>query len=396
MSQDAIPQQTEPGIIEPRNIRTRLALGLTWFFLGAALHLYLYAEMGYVRVFQRPLTSYATLYWIGSIPAMLLVLLAPPLATLTKKPILVSTLALGAVIAFAATSVQDFAVMSTLTAGWGYAISLSGICGTTMAVESCPKSHLGRTWGAFSSIHALGALVASLLLVVFVYQRVQSPTRFVVSGIFITAALISAAFIRQPIAAESTPVFVFRKRYGLYYALTFFTSCSFACYRWTGWSEFRRQYQMPWLSQEVIYITGLLILILTLPLAGYLIDRFGERKAFQWFSLCLTISSLAFVVSPNVQALTIARLLEFAANAFSLALTIYVARRSMPGEFFQTYAVGVTIYTACEGICKLGLEFLRQSFHNTQLPFLLSALFAVGCLILSQRIKPEQSALSTP
>ena len=139
------------------------------------------------------------------------------------------------------------------------------------------------------------------------------------------------------------PRLVFRRRYGLYYVLSFLE----------GW---RKQIFMAFAAFLLVKVHGtdlrtMLILWgatlaigwLAAPQVGRLIDRVGERKVLVFYFACLALFFLGYGTIGNKYVLFTIFVVDHAFFVFAMAMTTYVGRLAPPSEHTPTLSMGIAM-----------------------------------------------------
>lgn len=209
------------------------------------------------------------------------------------------------------------------------------------------KENAGRVLGTLNSVGALAGLAGMGLISVLGRFSESMPldTYYIAGGIFI---LIAAALIyRLPTDIGSTgtkqPRMLLRKRYWLFYVLTFFQGSRKQVLNTFGTLMLVDKFGLKVWEISTLLLASSVINMLVSPYAGRLVDRFGERKTLSISYLVLTLCCLGFAVVSNVWVL-IALLLAIKLTVMlGMGLNTYVYRMAPAEELTPTLSAGISI-----------------------------------------------------
>ncbi len=161
-----------------------------------------------------------------------------------------------------------------------------------LGLSLASKDNAGQVLGKLQAVGFAASLV-SMGLVILVVQAVGYRVSFFVSGAVMVVGALAILAFPAGLAARPTQRLVLRRRYSLYYALTFLDGCRGEVFMAFGVYLLVRQYQV-----DVRTITGLLLvssvisMILSAPV-GRLIDAIGERRTLTFGYSCHLLTTSA-------------------------------------------------------------------------------------------------------
>ena len=303
---------------------------------------------------------------------------------------------------------QTFAVLSLALLGAGVAITgffptVYGLYFTTvmmslgfhyfeavkqsLALQWLPREEAPRVFGKLISVAAITSLVvyATLWVLLEIFELDYASNFFIAGSIcFGLAVVMWAGFPHFSGGSEQHHRIILRKRYWLYYALTFFSGArrqifmvfaAFLMVERFGFTAaqittlFLVNYAFNWLFAERI---------------GTLIGRIGERNALtiEYGGLVIVFTAYAFVENAYVAAgLYIVDHMFF---ALYIALSTYFQKIADPSDLASSAGVSFTINHIAAVIipAALGLVWVVSSAAV----FFIGAGFAVCSLLLSQNV----------
>ena len=234
-----------------------------------------------------------------------------------------------------------------------------------------------RSYAAAANI-AVGGLI--LLLSVFLAYKVI----YLLIGLAVLATAVWGTR-QQPTRADTVPQrqqMVFRKRYGLYYFLTFLSGARRQIF--VAFAVFLLVEKFAFSIQEItiLFIVNNLVNYFLSPLIGLWIIRFGERRvlSIEYFSLIFIFVAYAYVESRWLVA--ILYIVDHIFFNFSIAIRTFFQKIGDPRDFAPTMAVGFTInHIAAVVIPALGGILWVWDYR---IPFLAAAALSVVSLIAAQ------------
>lgn len=249
--------------------------------------------------------------------------------------------------------------------------------------------HLGRMTavGSVATFAALGLATLAAKLA----PGIPYTAYFVVAGASILAA--SAVCVRLSAHASGAPRkrLIVRRRYGLYYLLMFLEGCRRQIFSIFASFALILVYHVSLANMLLLQFVNAILIALTAPRMGRLIDRVGEKGPLMSYSIALIVVFLGYASVPNVSALAGLFLIDNVLFSFGAGFTTYLNRIALPGELTPCLAMGVTMNHIAAVTVPIGGALLWQHSHNYQLPFWVGAGLAAVALVANQWL-PEGRA----
>lgn len=306
---------------------------------------------------------------------------------------------------------QSFAIFSLLLLGFGVAItgyfpSALGLYITTfvmsvgfhyyetmnqsLALQWLPKDKAPHLMGKLVAIGASAQLAAyAIILASWKLFDLSFETAFLIAGV-ITVLIALIAWKKFPIFPQKTAQkkkIILRKRYWLYYALTFMSGA-----RRQIFTVFASFMMVEKFGYEVHSVAGLFLINCLINMAfagrvGKLIGVIGEKRAltFEYIGLIGVFITYAFVTSANLAAVLF--VVDHAFFAFAIAIKTYFQKIADPSEIAPSAGVAFTInHIAAVGIpAVFGIIWLV----SPKAVFLAGAAMAFVSLILCRFVPNE-------
>ncbi len=260
----------------------------------------------------------------------------------------------------------------------------------SLALQWLPKAEAPRIMGRILAVAAGAQLLAfGLIAVLWKTLELNFATVFFAAGV-LTVAIVVFAWTMFPDFREETPQLkklVLRRRYWLYYALTFMGGA-----RRQIFTVFASLMMVQKFGYEVHQIALLFLINCLFNIAfaariGGFIARFGERRALtvEYVGLIAVFGTYAFVESAWLAAALY--VIDHGFFAFSISMKTYFQKIADPADIASTAGVASTInHLAAVGIPAIfGLIWLV----SPAAVFLIGAGMACVSLVLA-RLVPRQ------
>ena len=216
----------------------------------------------------------------------------------------------------------------------------------SLSLQWLPKATAAASMGKIIAVGAFAQLVAyGLIFVGWGSFNLSFTTVFLIAGC-LTLVVLVFLFVAYPSFRKGIPQhkkLILRKRYWLYYALTFMGGARRQIF--TVFAGFLMVERFGYEVHEVaalFFINGAINMLLA-PKIGKLIVRFGERRAltFEYIGLIGVFATYAFVT--NVWLAGALYVIDHAFFAIAIAMKTYFQKIADPAEIAPTAGVSFTI-----------------------------------------------------
>jgi len=257
----------------------------------------------------------------------------------------------------------------------------------SMAMALAEPGRAGHRLGQVRAAGAIGSGAGLGVALLLGLAGVPIRPLYVVAG---AAALLAAgACLGIPRQIRTPgPRFVFRKRYGLFYLLSFLEGWRKQIFiAFAGFLLVRRY------GTSLQTMLGLWVCIqavgwVSSPLVGRLIDRVGERRVLVFYFACLTAFFVGYALVQQKVVLYALFVIDSAFFVFAMALTTYVNRIAPPGERTATLSMGVAMNHVAAVTMPL-VGGLLWKYLGYQWTFLIGAAAAAGSIVAALRLPPR-------
>ncbi len=216
----------------------------------------------------------------------------------------------------------------------------------SLSLQWLPKATAAASMGKIISVGAFAQLVAyGVIFVAWKTFDLSFATVFAIAG-GLTLVVLAFLMMAYPHFKEGVPQrkkLFLRKRYWLYYALTFMAGA-----RRQIFTVFAGFLMVERFGYDVHEVAGLFLLngafnMVLAPKIGKLIVRFGERKALmlEYTGLIVVFTSYAFVTNATLAASLY--VVDHAFFAIAIAIKTYFQKIADPADIAPTAGVAFTI-----------------------------------------------------
>ncbi|MCC6442094.1 MAG: MFS transporter [Armatimonadetes bacterium] len=214
-------------------------------------------------------------------------------------------------------------------------LSASMILGLTRQEEA------GKRLGEMGSIGALAGLSA-MGLVYLISSRIDFRIMFLLAGACIAVSGLLVLQVRKDIGHPQRPRFLFRRRYGLYYLLTFLEGCRRQIFGTFAIFALVRVYHTQVTTVALLMIVNSLINLMMAPVVGRWIDRVGERVALTVNYIVVFFIFLGYATIHQAHVLYALYIADSFFFLLSMSVSIYLKKICAPEDMTPTLAMGTT------------------------------------------------------
>ena len=247
--------------------------------------------------------------------------------------------------------------------------------------------------GKLRSISAASSIVVGVFI--FFIASVLDFTRMylIIGGLI--AAVGLWGFTRRPTSADIVPQrkrMIFRKRYGLYYFLTFMAGARRQIFIAFSVLLLVQKFGFSVQAVTFLFVINNAINYFLSPTIGRAIIRFGERKVLSLEYASLIAVFLAYAFTDSKWAAGGLYILDHIFFNFGMAINTFFQKVGDPGDVAPTMAVGFTInHIAAVFLPAIGGYFWIVDYR---IPFIAGAVMALISLTAVQQIRtsPKSTA----
>jgi len=223
------------------------------------------------------------------------------------------------------------------------------------------REHAGRILGVLSSVGSLAGIIgmAMISLISKAFETLPLGTYFLIGGIFIVFAAVFVAKTPKDLGVtDIKPArILIRRRYWLYYVLIFLAGARKLVLGSFVTLVLVQNYAMHVWEISTLMLISSVLNLLTSPVMGSLIDRFGERITTTVSYAILALCCLGYAAIPNLWVLLVLWTLIRLVGPLGMGLSTYIYRTAPPEELTPTLTAGVTF----DHISSVGVPFLTSA-----------------------------------
>ena len=296
------------------------------------------------------------------------------------------------VLVFVAVGITGYAFVPTF--GWLVAVSVVWSQGlhvwmplpASMTLSLAEPGRAGHRLGQVRAAGSagFGAGIAAALVLTLVGVRIRPM--FIVAGAVLLVAVGACLGVPRGIRT-GRPRLVVRRRYALYYVLSFLEGWRKQIFMCFAGFLLVREYGARLETILLLHLAVQAIGLVASPRVGRLIDRVGERRILVFYFACLTAFFVGYAFIRNRWVLYALFVIDSAYFVFATALTTYVNRIAPPSEHTATLSMGVATSHVAAVLMPLLGGFLWQ-WLGYQWAFLIGAAAAapsIGVASLAPR-----------
>ena len=256
----------------------------------------------------------------------------------------------------------------------------------TMSIFYSEGEEKGKWIGRLRSVQSL-SMLAAIVLCKLAVDVLEFGGLFQIGGAGVAIGGVALMFASRQLQTEREPRFVLRKRYWLYYLLSFLQGC-------------RRQIFITFAVFALVKVYGTgrdiiitlilinqLVVFLFSPLMGWLVDKIGERIMLSASYIGLTFIFVGYALLKNPHHLYVLYCLDNFLFVGGIAMTTYVNKIAPKSDLKPTLAMGITMNHIAAVAAPLvgGLVWMKLGY---EVIFLSGAAIAFITLIVTQWMKP--------
>jgi predicted MFS family arabinose efflux permease len=218
---------------------------------------------------------------------------------------------------------------------------------SALAMSLSSKENTGRVLGALSSVGAMASLtgMGAITLVSLISESLPLRAYYAAGAAFIVLAALLLLRLPKDIGATETeqPRLLIKRRYWLYYVLTFFEGSRKQVLNTFGTLVLVDTFELKVWQISLLMLSSSIVNLVSAPYMGALIDRFGERKTVSASYVVLTLCCAGFAFTRHVWVLVLLMIVIKLAVTLGMGLSTYVYRTAPPEELTPTLSAGISI-----------------------------------------------------
>ncbi|CAN5433542.1 MFS transporter [soil metagenome] len=328
---------------------------------------------------------------LREIPGLLAALMAGFVYALTESKVAAIGLLITAVGIGCSGLFDSYGPLVAITVFWSVGFHLWATVQSAITLSLAKGKEGGRHLGKMSGVGALATISAlglSWIVSVLIPDAGKThwfyPTFFAIAGAFILAASVLATRLSPHADGAKRQRLVFRKEYGLFYFLTFLEGCRRQIFSIFASFALILVYHVPVQNMLLLQFVNSILIAITAPRIGKLVDRIGEKAPLTFYAIGLIVVFFGYATFENVWALYALFLIDNVLFSFSVGFTTYLHRIVRPSELTPCLAMGTTMNHIAAVTVPFGGALLWKASGNYQLPFWVGVGIAAVSLIATR------------
>ena len=245
----------------------------------------------------------------------------------------------------------------------------------------------GKPLGQLRSVGSLATL-AAIMVCMLAVNLLEFEGLFQIGGGVVALGGVALMFASRQLRAEGEERFVLRKRYWLYYLLSFLQGCRKQIFITFAIFALVKVYGTDrGMIIRLVLINQVVVLIFS-PLMGWLVDKLGERVMLSASYIGLFFVFLGYAALKNTTHLYVLYCIDNFLFVGGIALTTYLNKIAPRKDLKPTLAMGVTMNHVAAVTAPLvgGLAWMKFGY---QVIFISGAIFALISFIVTQWVKTQ-------
>ena len=284
-------------------------------------------------------------------------------------------------------SVLSFAALSVF---WSIGFHAWIPIGQTIALNTSPENQKGKALGILRSVES-AAWLAILLTSLLLYRYIGYDGLFIAAGLACAVGAFSVSRVKAKDPRTVDKTVLLKKKYWLYYTLQFLQGCRKQVFITFAIFALVKVHGMPVETTMILVFINQLLITLTGPWIGKLIDQLGERVMLSVSYIALIFVFIGYGVVDEISVLYVLYCLDNLVFFGAIALNTYVNRLAPPEELKPTLSMGVTFNHISSVAAPLIGGFAWKAF-GYQAIFIAGAAVAAISLVFAQWIPKKQTA----
>jgi predicted MFS family arabinose efflux permease len=254
------------------------------------------------------------------------------------------------------------------------------------------KEHAPKLLGTLASIGAVAAVTGNLAIVALAGSLGYRPLIYLLGGLTLAAGLFVSLLGRQEATVKVRRKVIFRRRYWLYYLLTFLMGSRRHIFTTFAIFLLVSVYRVSVQQTATLFLANSIITVFCYRLIGQLTARFGERAVLTANFVLLAMIFTGYAYITSLPVLVLFFIIDNALFGSSLAIRTYFQKMAVTQEeITSNVSMGQTInHLSAVFVPALGGVLWR--LYGYQATFLAGTVIVLLSLVLTQWVRVERSA----
>ena len=259
--------------------------------------------------------------------------------------------------------------------------------GQSMALRFSPPGNKGKWLGQLRSVESIAWLTA-IGACLLTFQTLRYQGLFFLAGAITVLGGIGLMWATRQGTLVEEKGFVFKRRYGVYYALNFLQGFRKQMFITFAIFALVKVHGMPVETTMILMLINQVLVALTGPLMGQMVDNWGERKMLSASYIGLALVFFGYAVIQDRPTLYVLFCIDNLIFFGGIALTTYIYKITPEEDLKPTLSMGVTMNHIAAVIAPL-VGGVAWYYLGYQVIFFSGSALAIISLIVSQKVDPE-------
>ncbi len=259
----------------------------------------------------------------------------------------------------------------------------------TIALYLAKENYEGKMLGFVQRMSFIGQFLAMAFIIVL-GKIIPYKLIFIFSSISLLLASIFYFILPKTIGIKEKPKIVLRKKYWLYYVLTFLEGCRKQIFITFAIFVLVKVYKISVQTTAILLLINSIMVILVGPTIGKLVDRYSEKKVLfiSYFLVIFVFLGYAFI--HNLYLLIICYTLDNILYLANISLTYYVNKIADKKELRLVLSTGVAMNHIAAVLMPFvgGLIWIKLGY---ELVFIIGGIVVIISLIFVTLIKSKRT-----
>lgn len=256
----------------------------------------------------------------------------------------------------------------------------------SMSLQFSPEGKKGKWLGQLRSVKSF-AWLASIVACKLSYDLIGYGGLFVMAGVATAGGGFALLFASRK-RLEGERSFVFKRRYGVFYALNFLQGLRKQMFITFAIFALVKIHGMPVHTTMILVLINQTLITLTAPTIGKWVDKYGERTMLSVSYIGLALVFFGYAVVTHRPTLYVLYCIDNIIFFGGIALTTYLHKIAPEEDLKPSLAMGITMNHVAAVVAPL-VGGLAWHYFGYQVIFVTGSIFALISLIVSQWVDPE-------
>jgi predicted MFS family arabinose efflux permease len=258
---------------------------------------------------------------------------------------------------------------------------------SAMTISLAEEDHKGRRLGQVGGIGSLGTAIGILVVLSLRLAKVHVPYSawYITTAVFFTAAALVIRFVRRDLSPTDKPRMVFKRKYLLYYILTFLDGCRKQVFITFAPFVLVKVFHAPMIHIAILMLINAIVNWIEAPVVGKIIDRIGERMIMAISYLLLIPVFIGYGVLHHGHMLYALYFCDNLLYISAICLTSYINRITVKSDLVPNLTMGVTTNHIGAVMVPIVGGFLWLKF-GYPIVFYLGAAIVVASLVCAAKM----------